>query len=158
MNISVDQLAEQVRRARARGWTTVTRKAEKRSKLPAGLLLALASRETDMNDIVGDKGHGRGLFQIDDRFHADWLAGHGAPGPAPTLVRRIMEIRHAARMSVFGRGVRTVEPPIVPWIAIIRLGFAEMRADQRAGGDGDGMRHDRQGRDGACRLRLQGDQ
>src|SRR4051812_23795965 len=82
----------------------------------------------------------------------------GALGPAPTLVRRIMEIRHAARMSVFGRGVRTVEPPIVPWIAIIRLGFAEMRSDQRAGGDGDGMRRHRQGRDGACRLRLQGDQ
>jgi peptidoglycan hydrolase-like protein with peptidoglycan-binding domain len=84
MNISVDQLAEQVRRARARGWTTVTRKAEKRFELPAGLLLALASRETDMNDIVGDKGHGRGLFQIDDRFHAEWLAAHGAPGQATT--------------------------------------------------------------------------
>jgi peptidoglycan hydrolase-like protein with peptidoglycan-binding domain len=84
MNTSADQLAEQVSRARARGWTTVMRKAEKRYKLPAALLLALASRETDMNDIVGDKGHGRGLFQIDDRFHADWLAGHGAPGPATT--------------------------------------------------------------------------
>jgi len=70
MNISADQLAEQVSRARARGWTPVMRKAEKRYKLPAALLLALASRETDMNDIVGDKGHGRGLFQIDDRFHA----------------------------------------------------------------------------------------
>ena len=37
-----------------------------------------------MEDIVGDKGHGRGLFQIDDRFHADWLAAHGAPGAATT--------------------------------------------------------------------------
>jgi peptidoglycan hydrolase-like protein with peptidoglycan-binding domain len=60
------------------------RNAERRHKLPAGLLLALASRETDMEDIVGDKGHGRGLFQIDDRFHADWLAAHGAPGSATT--------------------------------------------------------------------------
>ena len=42
MNISTDQLAEQVSRARARGWTTVMRKAEKRYKLPAALLLALA--------------------------------------------------------------------------------------------------------------------
>jgi len=84
MNISADQLADQVRRARAQGWTPVMRKAEKRHELPPGLLLALASRETDMNDIVGDKGHGRGLFQIDDRFHSDWLAGHGAPGPATT--------------------------------------------------------------------------
>jgi hypothetical protein len=59
-------------------------RAERRHKLPAGLLLAVASRETDMEDIVGDKGHGRGLFQIDDRFHADWLAAHGAPGAATT--------------------------------------------------------------------------
>jgi peptidoglycan hydrolase-like protein with peptidoglycan-binding domain len=84
MNISVDQLAEQARRARARGWTPVMRKAEERWRLPAGLLLAVASRETDMEDIVGDKGHGRGLFQIDDRFHAEWLAAHGAPGPGTT--------------------------------------------------------------------------
>jgi peptidoglycan hydrolase-like protein with peptidoglycan-binding domain len=84
MNISADQLAEQVRRARARGWAPVMRRAEKRHELPAGLLLAVASRETDMQDIVGDKGHGRGVFQIDDRFHGDWLAAHGAPGPATT--------------------------------------------------------------------------
>lgn len=84
MNIRTELLAEQVSRARARGWTAIMRKAEKRHDLPAGLLLAVASRETDMEDIVGDKGHGRGLFQIDDRFHADWLAAHGAPGPATT--------------------------------------------------------------------------
>jgi peptidoglycan hydrolase-like protein with peptidoglycan-binding domain len=84
MNIRADQLAEQVSRARARGWATIMRNAERRHNLSAGLLLALASRETDMEDIVGDKGHGRGLFQIDDRFHADWLAAHGAPGSATT--------------------------------------------------------------------------
>ena len=84
MNIRADQLAEQVGRARARGWTPIMRKAEKRHHLPAGLLLAVASRETNMEDIVGDRGHGRGLFQIDDRFHGDWLSAHGAPGPATT--------------------------------------------------------------------------
>jgi peptidoglycan hydrolase-like protein with peptidoglycan-binding domain len=84
MNIRADQLAEQVSRARARGWAPIMSKAEKRHDLPAGLLLAVASRETDMEDIVGDKGHGRGLFQIDDRCHAEWLAAHGAPGRATT--------------------------------------------------------------------------
>jgi peptidoglycan hydrolase-like protein with peptidoglycan-binding domain len=84
MNIRADQLAEQVSRARTRGWAPIMRKAEKRHNLPAGLLLAVASRETNMEDIVGDKGHGRGLFQIDDRFHGDWLSAHGAPGPATT--------------------------------------------------------------------------
>jgi peptidoglycan hydrolase-like protein with peptidoglycan-binding domain len=84
MNVRVDQLAEQVNRARTRGWAPIMRSAEVRHNLPAGLLLAVASRETDMEDVVGDKGHGRGIFQIDDRFHADWLAAHGAPGRTTT--------------------------------------------------------------------------
>jgi hypothetical protein len=40
------------------------------------LLLALASRETNMRNIVGDGGHGRGWLQIDDRFHLDFLESH----------------------------------------------------------------------------------
>ena len=43
--------------------------AERATSLPTGLLLAVASQETDMNDGDGDGdgGHGRGLFQIDGR-------------------------------------------------------------------------------------------
>ena len=33
-----------------------------------------------MNDVVGDGGHGRGLFQIDDRSHTDFLRENGAGG------------------------------------------------------------------------------
>jgi peptidoglycan hydrolase-like protein with peptidoglycan-binding domain len=84
MKISTDELAGHVAKARSRGWLPVIAKAEARHKLPAGLLLAVASRETNMEDICGDGGHGRGLFQIDDRFHGDWLAGHGAPGTGTT--------------------------------------------------------------------------
>src|SRR6266545_4010959 len=44
------------------------------------LMLALASRETNIHNIVGDRGHGRGWLQIDDRFHAGWLGAHpGVP-------------------------------------------------------------------------------
>jgi hypothetical protein len=39
----------------------------------APLLLAMASRETNMRNIAGDGGHGRGMFQQDDRYLADWL-------------------------------------------------------------------------------------
>jgi peptidoglycan hydrolase-like protein with peptidoglycan-binding domain len=84
MKISPDQLSQQVALARTRGWTTFIARAEKRHKLPAGFLLAIASRETNMQDICGDGGHGRGLFQIDDRFHGDWLSQHGAPGGGTT--------------------------------------------------------------------------
>jgi hypothetical protein len=63
MNVRADQLGKQVSRARARGWTRLMGKAENRHNLPTGLLLAVASRETDMEDVVGDKGHGRGRFR-----------------------------------------------------------------------------------------------
>jgi len=84
MKITADQLSQQVALARSRGWLPLIARAEKRHKLPNGMLLAIASRETNMQDIVGDGGHGRGLFQIDDRFHGDWLAKHGAPGAGTT--------------------------------------------------------------------------
>jgi hypothetical protein len=45
-----------------------------------GLALAIGSRETNLQNIVGDGGHGRGVFQQDDRFQRDFLAGtHGCP-------------------------------------------------------------------------------
>jgi hypothetical protein len=40
------------------------------------LVLAMASRETNIANIVGDRGHGRGWLQIDDRFWAKWLSTH----------------------------------------------------------------------------------
>src|SRR5438093_3717205 len=87
MNIDRQELARQAAKAKTRGWAGIMRQAEQRHDLPAGLLLAIASRETNMEDIVGDGGHGRGLFQIDDGAHGDWLAQHGAaaPGTIPPL-------------------------------------------------------------------------
>jgi len=74
-------LTAELARARAAGWDRVCSAEERRAKLPAGLLLAIASQETDTNDVVGDSGHGRGLFQIDDRSHGSFLGEHGAGGP-----------------------------------------------------------------------------
>lgn len=42
---------------------------EKDYKLPQFLLYAVASRETNMTNEVGDGGHGHGMFQLDDRWH-----------------------------------------------------------------------------------------
>src|SRR5436190_1777044 len=66
--------------AHGHGYHTICAAAERAAKLPAGLLLAIASRETGCRDIAGDGGHGRGLFQIDDRSFGDWLGAHGAGG------------------------------------------------------------------------------
>jgi hypothetical protein len=74
-------LAAELERARTKRWDRAMAAAETEKALPVGLLLAVASQETDMNDVVGDGGHGRGLFQIDDRSHTDFLTEQGASGP-----------------------------------------------------------------------------
>ena len=68
-------------RRRSIGLRNACKDAEAKYDLPEGTLLAIASRETNMRNITGDGGHGRGVFQIDDRWHADWLRKHGAGGP-----------------------------------------------------------------------------
>ena len=79
-----EEARAQLAHARATGLVTLCHQAERRHGLPQALLLAVASRETNCRDVVGDFGHGRGVFQIDDRFHHDWLAEHGAAGPGRT--------------------------------------------------------------------------
>src|SRR5215207_2787383 len=63
------------------GLRSACKDAEDKYNLPEGTLLAIASRESTMENKVGDHGHGRGVFQIDDRWHPDWLRKHGAGGP-----------------------------------------------------------------------------
>jgi peptidoglycan hydrolase-like protein with peptidoglycan-binding domain len=87
MALTTRQLQSEVARARGAGLVDPCLAAERRGRLPRGLLVAIASRETNCRNIVGDGGHGRGLFQIDDRFHGDWLRDHGAgaPGAVPSV-------------------------------------------------------------------------
>jgi hypothetical protein len=40
------------------------------------LALAFASRESNCRNIVGDGGHGRGIFQLDDRYQQEFLRTH----------------------------------------------------------------------------------
>lgn len=76
--VSNETLVVHVNRAKANGWAKLFTTIERRYGLQRGVLLAIASRETNMSDVVGDGGHGRGLFQIDDRYHRRWLCNHKA--------------------------------------------------------------------------------
>jgi hypothetical protein len=46
--------------------------------IPAAVLAAIASRETGVRMIVGDGGHGRGVMQIDDRYHSAFTSSPAA--------------------------------------------------------------------------------
>ena len=83
-NITAQQLKGQVDGAKQTGLVKACADAELGRKLPAGWL-AIASRETNCRDIVGDGGFGRGVFQIDSRSHADFLAANPGPNGIPPL-------------------------------------------------------------------------
>ena len=78
MNITESQLEQQLLALGHRRIDMVTDLAHEGENDGIGpaLIFALASRETNMKNIVGDGGHGRGWLQIDDRFHHDFLATH----------------------------------------------------------------------------------
>jgi hypothetical protein len=67
MDISPDELATEYRQAKAQ-WPFITTVNDAYG-LPPALLYALGSRETNLQNEIGDGGHGHGVFQLDDRSH-----------------------------------------------------------------------------------------
>ena len=72
------------------------------------LIRAIVSRETNMHNVVGDGGHGRGYFQIDDRSHGVWLrsvgAGSGTP-PVSAAARYAVDLMEANILQAIAAGV-----------------------------------------------------
>jgi hypothetical protein len=70
----MDYIAQQFQHAKASGWLPYFAKAGKDYDFDPALLMAIASRETNMQNIVGDGGHGYGLMQIDIRSYGEWVS------------------------------------------------------------------------------------
>ena len=68
MEITESQLTSQYQHANST-WPFI-RQTEISRGLPRMLLFAIGSRETNLTNEVGDFGHGHGVWQLDDRFHA----------------------------------------------------------------------------------------
>lgn len=67
-------LLTQLNRTRSRGWLPFFNEAASQFSFPVALLLAIASRESNIQNILGDGGHGRGIMQIDDRSFPDFAS------------------------------------------------------------------------------------
>lgn len=120
----------QVNRADALGWRKLWRMYEKQHEIPKGLMFAIASRETGMQNRCGDGDHGHGVFQVDDRYWADELRSWGVtPGAVPCEVPRIGKQSHfAAHYLVDARefGIANGVPEKLGWrfaIAAYNAGF-----------------------------------
>ncbi len=64
-NLTAAQAKNQLNRAESNDWIKDFKEAAKQYKVAVDVLLAIASRETNMRNIIGDGGRGAGLMQID---------------------------------------------------------------------------------------------
>lgn len=112
--------------------------AAARHRLNPRLLAAVAAQETGGpgsnagRNIVGDGGHGRGLFQIDDRYHAFARSNAAmdpqanaeyAAGMIAGLLHRYGDTR--AALSAYNAGDPHAHGTITGWADGSRLGYAD---------------------------------
>src|ERR1044071_6978708 len=71
-NWNENDIKKQFQRAKDNGWIAQFKKQATDYQFSPELLMAIASRETNMRNIMGDGGHGYGIMQIDDRSFPDW--------------------------------------------------------------------------------------
>lgn len=151
------QVAASLARARREGLESACLEAELRAGLPRGLLLAIASRETRCRDVVGDGGHGRGYFQIDDRSHAAFLRRHGV------LESGVPPLREAAGYAAalvagnlaFGRGKGVHDARLLRFaLSAYNAGAGSAIKAYRAGDSDRPTAHGNYGRDVLARLRI----
>lgn len=74
MNVTASQLRDQHAKVPTMSRLAVRAGAAPHPHVDSALLFAIASRESWMRNILGDRGHGRGMFQVDDRYWQKWLA------------------------------------------------------------------------------------
>jgi hypothetical protein len=73
LNISPADLTAQHQRRSFLWRRALSRAAKPAPHVDVALLEAVSSRESNMRNITGDGGHGRGTFQQDDRFQEAFL-------------------------------------------------------------------------------------
>jgi hypothetical protein len=67
-----NDLKKQFVKAKDNGWIAFFEKAGRDYKFSTDILMAIASRETNMRNIIGDRRHGYGIMQVDSRSFPDW--------------------------------------------------------------------------------------
>jgi Putative peptidoglycan binding domain len=134
-------LDEQLDDALESGLAAACAAAEATADLPAGILLAICSRETGCVDRPADGGRRRGAFGLDERSHAEWLARVGAlaPGEVPDAGASATYVASLLTAHVdFGRANGVRQPDLLRFaVAALDAGPAATLEAYRHGGDPD---------------------
>ena len=151
------QLVASLERARGEGLDAICLAAERKAGLPRGILLAIASRETHCRNVVGDGGHGRGYFQIDDRAHPAFLRKHGVldGGVPPAREAAAYAAQLLLDNGAFGRqkGVKPID--LLKFsLSSYNTGAGNAIKGYRAGDPDRTTAHGNYGRDVLDRLRI----
>ena len=101
-NWTENDLKRQFERAKKNGWIKTFKSAAATYQFPPEVLMAIASRETNMRNIIGDGGHGYGLVQIDDRSFPEWCNSGLWKGRTPESKRGLSSF--TASNKPFGMG------------------------------------------------------
>jgi hypothetical protein len=113
-------LVSQVKVAKAKGWLPLFHKAARDYEIPAEVLIAIASRESGVANVVGDHGKGYGLMRIDVGGYPEWCASGvwrdpnaGIQKGAQILDSKREEIRNSQGriVSIAGRPFRGAPIP-----------------------------------------------
>jgi soluble lytic murein transglycosylase-like protein len=67
MNVTQRDLEAQLEAARSNGLLAILTEAAQRHAIPLAFVLGVASRETNIANVLGDVGHGVGVMQVDDQ-------------------------------------------------------------------------------------------
>jgi len=156
---SAESFRAELEGARRAGYVDLCLAAERKAGLPRGVLLAIASRETNCRDVVGDGGHGRGLFQIDDRSHGAFLRRHGAAGPGgkpPVAAAADYAAQLLKDNLAFGRGKGLSGDALLTFaLSAYNAGAGGAWRGLQERGDSDARTaHGNYGRDVLARMRL----
>lgn len=107
--------------AKAEGWLPFFADAGKAYDFPPSLLMAIASRETNMRNIIGDGGHGFGLMQVDIRSFPDFCHSGawrnvrlGIQTGAQILDAKRTQVEHGVGNHLSIAGYQFVGSPVAP--------------------------------------------
>ena len=106
--ISNAEIKKQFERAKANGWLDFFNEAADEFDFAPETLLAIASRETNMRNILGDGGHGCGLMQIDDRSFPDFCKSGQWKDPRKAILKgaEVLDQKYTAIEKGMGKSLK----------------------------------------------------